>query len=107
MFGIIAVVDAVLGGMRQLEDRWNVHVFHEIFGFSLFLVTISWISIGMFFGHYLPQYLVLLALEFVIPAIAFISKYIEPPAVYLIRKCIALLIVCWIMADAIFNFCYC
>lgn len=107
MFGIIPILDAILGGMRQLEDRWNMHVFHEIFGFSLFLITIAWISVGMFFGHYFPQYLSLLALEFIIPAIGFISKYKEPPIVYLIRKCIALVVVAWIMADSIYNYCYC
>jgi apolipoprotein N-acyltransferase len=107
MFGIIPIVDAILGGMRQLEDRWNMHVMHEIFGFSLFLITISWISVGMFFGHYLPQFLVLLALQFVIPAIGFISGYEEDFKVYLVRKGIALIVVCWIMTDAVYNFCYC
>ena len=107
MFGLIPIADAILGSLRQIEDKWNMHVFHEIFGFSLFLMTISWISIGMFFGHYMLQFLVLLTLQFVIPAIGFFAGYREVPIVYIIRKGIALLVICWIMIDSIYNYCYC
>ena len=107
MAGVIPLTNCILGGLKHLDDRWGAHVFHEIFGFSLFLVSISWASAGVAFGLYTIHFVLLLVLELAIPFVEVVWKYEEPVKVYLIRKIITLLVICRIMTEAFFTYCYC
>ena len=107
LLGLFPIADCVLGSLRQLEDRYNTHVFHEIFGFSLFLVTVTWGVIGLFIGDYLPQFIIMLILEIAFPLYKTITEYKEKPFIYILRKLIVLIIVLWVMSNAVYHYYFC
>lgn len=107
MLGIFTITECVLGGLKQFEDRWNMHVFYEIFSFSLLLATVSWGVIGLIIGDYVTRFLMILALELVFPLYKAYYGYKEKTAIFLMRKIITLFITLWIIGDSIFTFYFC
>lgn len=104
LLGLFPLADCILGSIRQFEDKYDVHVFHDIFGFSLFLVTITWGVIGLFIGDYLPHFIIMLILEIAFPLYKLSTGYEEGSHVYILRKLIVLIIVLWMMSDAIYHY---
>lgn len=107
MVGIFTIAECILGGIRQFEDKWNVHVIYEIFAFTLLMITVSWCVIGLIIGDFMMQFIVILALELAFPLYKAYYKYDENIPIFLMRKIITLVITLWIMAESIFSYYFC
>jgi hypothetical protein len=107
MVGFFTLIECVLGSLRQFEDRLNVHAFYEIFAFTLLLITVAWCVVGIVIGDHISQFSTVLTLELAFPLYKLYYNYEEKVLFYITRKLITMIIVLWLMGEAIFNYCYC
>jgi len=105
--GIFTVLECVLGGIRQFEDKWNMHVVYEIFSFTLLMITVAWCVVGLVIGDFIMQFIVILTLELAFPLYKAYYNYDENTLVFLMRKVITLVIAIWIMSESIFTYYFC
>jgi hypothetical protein len=104
MLGIISVLEAVLCGFSQFEDKYNLHIYYDIFGFSLFIYTVLWSSIGVLFSDFMIHFIAILFLELAIPIGNYFLNYQEKLPIYITRKIVVLLLILWVMSKAVFQF---
>lgn len=105
MCGIFTFGECILSGLRQFDDKYNLHIVDELFGFSLYILTLLWSIGGIFLGgDYLVQFSIILCLELAYPIYKLLSDYEETVSIHLLRKLTVILICLWIMTDAFYTY---
>ena len=102
--GLVAIMECVLASARQFEEENELHFLYRRLGFFLYLGSILWATIGIYYMLHPIHFGIILLLDLAFPVFKAYTHYTENTTQFIIRKSVIFIVTLCVIVEGFYQY---